>query len=83
MSTTLHGEAGGCIKADHASAIEHLKDQLKAYKVEFVFNMDGTALFYQSLPDMTYFLRQKEQKKNIRGKKKAKARISLVVCLSW
>ena len=76
----LHGE--GAVDRESPSLLEAL-DKLYAiisnYDPENVYNMDETGLFFRLLPRYTLLL-PCEDISSTRGKKKAKERVSLVVC---
>ena len=77
----LHGE-GAEVDRESPSLLEAL-DKLYAiisnYDPENVYNMDKTGLFFRLLPRYTLLL-PCEDISSTRGKKKAKERVSLVVC---
>ncbi|XP_054154246.1 tigger transposable element-derived protein 4-like [Oppia nitens] len=58
--------------------IENLKDLLKDYNIEDIFNFDETGLFYKLLPKKSYLLKGV----NKFGKKKFKQRVTLGLCCS-
>lgn len=82
----LHGEAGDVDKAKVAEEIERIREQLKEFDVEFIFNMDETGFFYRCFPRGTYVPREETaagvNSKTARGSKamKAKDRCTVVAC---
>ena len=82
----LHGEAGDVDQEKVQEKIAQIREQLKEFDVEFIFNMDETGLFYRCFPRGTYVTRQEDaagvNKKNARGSKamKAKDRCTVVAC---
>ena len=77
----LHGE-GAQVDKDDPELLNELNDLyalIKQYDPENVYNMDETGLFYRLLPRYT-LLMPHEDVNSTRGKKKAKERISLIVC---
>lgn len=82
----LHGEAGDVDKEKVEDEIAKIREQLKAFDVEFIFNMDETGLFYRCFPRGTYVTREEDaagvNKKTARGSKamKAKDRCTVVAC---
>ena len=77
----LHGEGAEVDKnnPELLSALEELYEIIRQYDVENVYNMDETGLFYRVLPRYT-LLMPSEDLSSARGEKKAKDRVSLVVC---
>ena len=77
----LHGEGAEVDKQDPKllAALNELHDTIARYDPENVYNMDETGLFFRLLPRYT-LLMPLEDVTSTRGKKKAKDRVSLVVC---
>ena len=77
--TQLKGEAAD---ADANSAKNfrktELQDILKAYDKKDILNADETGVYFRAMPDSTYIL--KELKKQNKGFKTAKDRVTLLVC---
>lgn len=79
-NVSLHGEVAS---ADTAGAEEYVSNKFKAiieeggYRLEQVFNMDETALFWKKMPSRT-FIMQEEAKAS--GLKAQKDRVTLVMC---
>jgi len=84
VSTKLYGEAGDVNVAEMEPLIEQLRDKLRRFSPNNVFNMDETGLFYRALPNRTYLSPAEGMKKKVRGCKflKAKDRITLVLCVN-
>ena len=59
--------------------LELLYKEISKYHPENIYNMDETGLFFRVLPKYTVLLPE-EDIKTTRGRKKAKERVSLVVC---
>ena len=64
---------------DLVAALDKLYAIITKYSPENVCNMDETGLFFQLLPKYT-MLMPFEDVSSTRGKKKAKKKVSLVVC---
>jgi hypothetical protein len=77
----LHGEGAEVDKndAELLAALEKLYELIASYDPENVYNMDETGLFFQILPRYS-LLMPNEDISSTRGKKKAKDRVSLIVC---
>jgi len=77
----LHGEGAEVDKNDPEllSALEELYSIIARYDPENVYNMDETRLFFRLLPKYS-ILMSNEDISSTRGKKKAKDRVSLIVC---
>ena len=77
----LHGE-GGEVNRNNPnllSELDKLYDCIQSYRPEYVYNMDETGLFYRMLPRYTLLLPY-ENVIETRGRKKAKERVSMIVC---
>ncbi|KAL8610539.1 hypothetical protein ACOMHN_060459 [Nucella lapillus] len=57
---------------------EEMEDILSSYSPNCIYNADETGIYFRALPDSTYVFA--EQKRNIRGFKTAKERITALVC---
>jgi hypothetical protein len=77
----LHGEGAEVDKNDPEllSALEELYSIIAQYDPENVYNMDETGLLFHLLPRYS-ILMPNEDISSTRGKKKAKDRVSLIVC---
>jgi len=77
----LHGEGAEVDKNDPKllSALEELYSIIVQYDPENVYNMDEIGLFFRLLPRCS-ILMPNEDISSTRGKKKAKDRVSLIVC---
>jgi hypothetical protein len=77
----LHGEGAEVDKNDPKllSALEELYSIITQYDPENVYNMDENGLFFCLLPRYS-ILMLNEDISSTRGKKKAKDRVSLIVC---
>ena len=77
----LHGEGAEVDQEDPKllAALDDLYATISRYNPENVYNMDETGLFFRLLPRYT-LLMPFEDLSTTRGKKKAKERLSLVVC---
>ena len=77
----LHGEGAEVDKEDPKllAALDNLYATISRYDPENVYNMDETGLFFRLLSRYT-LLMPFEDLSTTRGKKKAKERVSLVVC---
>jgi len=77
----LHGEGAEVDKNDPEllSALEELYSIIAQYDPENVYNMDETGLLFHLLPKYS-ILMPNEDISSTRGKKKAKDRVSLIVC---
>ena len=78
-SKALHGEAGAVDIAAVESEIQKIRELIKEYGEEYVYNMDETGLFFKLLPNRSYV--KKEHSKTARGTKhmKAKDRVTLYI----
>ena len=59
--------------------LNKLYDEIKTYDADRIYNMDETGIFFRMIPNYTYIL-PNEDVKTARGRKKAKERVSLIVC---
>ncbi len=77
----LHGKGAEVDKNDLEllSALEELYSIIAQYDLENIYNMDKTGLFFCLLPRYS-ILMPNEDISSIRGKKKVKDRVSLIVC---
>ena len=77
----LHGKGGEVDKNDPAllEQLENLYNIIKEYDAEHVYNMDEPGLFYRQLPWFS-LLMPNEDVSTVRGTKKVKDHVSLVVC---
>lgn len=80
-SIVLHGEAGSVDAEAAAEGMEAIRQACAKYKVENIFNVDETGIYYRLLPKRTYLSRT-ENRKTARGTKgmKAKDRVSAYMC---
>jgi len=80
-NTLLHGKGAEVDKHDPEllRELDALYKIIKTYDHENVSNMDESGLFFRTLPRYT-FLMPDEDMPTVRGKKKAKDRVSLVIC---
>ncbi|CAN0500057.1 unnamed protein product, partial [Ectocarpus sp. 12 AP-2014] len=80
-STVLHGEAGSVDDAAIAEGVEKIREACKDYKLDNIFNVDETGIFFRLLPNRTY-LANWENRMLARGTKgmKAKDRVSAYMC---
>lgn len=78
-SIALHGEAGSVDIKSVQPAITKLRDKIKEYDPDHVYNMDETGLFFKVLPNRSYV--KKSEIKSARGTKlmKAKDRVTLYI----
>ena len=74
----LHGEVD---KNDPTllNNLQVLYSEISKYEPRHVYNMDETGLFYRMVPKYTLIMPD-ENVTSVRGKKKSKDRVSLVVC---
>ena len=70
----MHGEGGSASEEDVRKARELLKLALGDYKIEDIYNMDETGLFYRMSPNRSLASAER------RGVKKDKARITVALC---
>jgi len=77
----LHGKGAEVDKNDPEllSALEELYSIIAQYDPENVYNMDETGLFFRLLPKYSILMPNKDIS-STKGKKKAKDRVSLIVC---
>ena len=68
------GESGSADLTLINNELPRLKEKIKKYDVNDVFNFDETALFYRLEPDKTLASRR------VQGKKKNKERITIGLC---
>lgn len=80
-STNLFGEGGEVDRNDPEiiEALQELGSVIDQYDPSCVYNMDETGLFYRLIPRYTVLL-PGEDVSTVRGKKRAKDRVTLVVC---
>ena len=64
--------------------MNELRNKLRDYKPENVFNMDETGLFFRALPNRSYVLSDVDSRQYRRGSKSltAKDRVTLVMCVN-
>ena len=81
QGVNLHGEGGEVNKEDPAllEQLNKLYDEIKTYDADRIYNVDETGIFFIMIPNYTYIL-PNEDVKTARGRKKAKERVSLIVC---
>jgi hypothetical protein len=77
----LHGEGAEVNKSDLGLlvALDDLHTIIAQYDPENIYNMDETGLFFHLLPRYN-LLMPNEDISTIRGKKKSKDRVSLIMC---
>jgi len=77
----LHGEGAKVNKnnLELLATLEELYGIITQYDLENVYNMDETGLFFRLLPRYS-LLMPNEDISTTRGKKKAKDRVSFIVC---
>ena len=68
-SRVLHGQAGSADAETAKVEMSAVRNRLAKYSAHEIYNVDGTALFYKSLPNRTYVLKS-ENNKYLRGIKK-------------
>lgn len=77
----VQGEAADAdVEAATEWKTKNLHDILKQYTSDNIFNADETGFYFRALPDTTYV--QKSQRRNARGIKLAKDRLTILVCCS-
>ena len=84
-ATKLHGEAGDVNIEAAESEMRALRESLKDYSLECIFNMDELGLFYRAIPNRTYLLSSEGDKRQRgRGSKSmhAKERITVILCVN-
>lgn len=62
----LSGEAGSVDHAAIYADIEKVRKKTEEYKIENIFNMDETGLFFRLMPNRSYIL-PSESRKTVRG----------------
>lgn len=79
-ASLLYGEGAEVNKEDPdlLNALDALYNVIKQYPPACIYNMDETGLFFRLLPRYTLLMRNKDMK-SVRGKKRAKDRVTLVV----
>lgn len=75
-SVNLHGEASSCPNVN----ISNVRKIISSYKPMFVFNMDESGLYYSQLPRKCVI--DNHEKKNFKGFKIAKSRISIAITVN-
>lgn len=78
-----HGEAASCPSGPQLDeALEKIRNILREYPEDDIYNMDEKGLFYAQLPKVTYVFLDDEDDNNSRGSKlmTAKDRVTLVTC---
>lgn len=80
-SVRLCGEAGSVDQNAIREGMEEVKSACGNYRLENIFNVDETGLFFKLLPRRTYIMAS-ESRKTVRGTKDmtAKDRLTLYVC---
>ena len=83
-SVRLHGEASDVDISAAEKPMNELRNKLRDYKPENVFNMDETGLFFRALPNRSYVLSDVDSRQYRRGSKSltAKDRVTLVMCVN-
>lgn len=77
-SMILHGEGASTDQAAVDSARKLLQIELAKYNLADIYNVDELALFYKLLPSRSYEFNINAA--NVRGDKKKKHRVTVVVC---
>ena len=79
-SVALHGEAGDVDLEAIAAEINELREKIRTFHPDNVYNMDETGLMFKCLPNRSYV--KKSEVKTARGTKmmKVKDRITIYVC---
>ena len=77
----LNGEGGEVDKTDEAllAKLNVLYDTVSKYSPDNIYNMDETGLFYRMLPKYSVLMPD-EDVSSVRGNRKFKDRVTLVVC---
>ena len=80
-SVSLSGEAGSAYAEYFADSMIKIRDRLREFQVENIYNVDETGLFYKLLPRRSYIMAY-EKKTTLRGTKQidVKDRITAYVC---
>ncbi len=80
-SIALHGQGASATVESAAEDMAKLRDRLREFDVDCIYNVDETGLFYKLLPKRSY-VTQYENKKTLRGTRQmsAKDRITAYVC---
>nr|CAH0104760.1 unnamed protein product [Daphnia galeata] len=83
-SLRLFVEAGDVNIEEVEKLIQIIREKLKKFKAENIFNMDETGLLYRALPTRSYISLEEGSRKNIRGTKvlQAKDPVTLVLCVN-
>jgi hypothetical protein len=55
--------------------LQVIREKLKNFKAENIFNMDDTGLLYRALPTRSYISLEEGSRKNIRGTKVLRAHV--------
>ena len=76
-SIKLHGEAASADMASVAAGREQLQEDLKAYSLDDIYNMDETGLFYRLKPNQTLAAKSATKQK---GTKISKERVTVALC---
>jgi hypothetical protein len=83
-SVRLHGEASDVDINAAEKPMNELRDKLREFSPENIFNMDETGLFFRTLPNRSYVLQDVDSRQFCRGSKTltAKDRVTLVLCVN-
>jgi len=83
-SVRLHGEASDVDINAAEKPMNDLREKLRDFKPENIFNMDETGLFFRALPNRSYVLNDVDSRQFRRGSKSltAKDRVTLVLCVN-
>jgi hypothetical protein len=76
VSKHLHGEAASVLAEDIERARERLRELLKTWNLEDIFNADETALYWRAMPTTSYSVGRKKES----GQKVQKDRVTALVC---
>lgn len=77
VSTNLHGEGGSCPLSNNLDTLRYYIDQ---YSPDDIFNMDETSFFYEKVSQRMVI--EKNKKKDTRGIKQSKKRITACLTVS-
>jgi hypothetical protein len=77
----LHGEASDVDINAAEKPMNELRDKLRDFRPENIFNMNETGLFFRTLPNRSYVLQDVDSRQFCRGSKTltAKDRVTLVL----
>jgi hypothetical protein len=80
-SRALHGKAGDVDVEEPDLEIQQLRELIKKYNLDKVYNMDETGSFYKQIPNCSY-VRKNKAARSARGTKSMKAKNRVILYIT-